>query len=165
MLHATETGISSNRFGPLARVRLYLFFNDKNKNQRFLCNNCALCPGLHEAAKIAIFRVLRKIASLTIFRVSWDFSQFFVMLIITEFQGELSIYISCTIIYWTSTINLTLKCCLATKISKRTPTDNLVFCCCLFSRFFSFSNGVYGLLYKNTVNKRIKSFIKKAHNR
>ena len=31
--------------------------------------------------------------------------------------------------------------------------------------FFSFSNGVYGLLYKNTVNKRIKSFIKKAHNR
>ena len=31
--------------------------------------------------------------------------------------------------------------------------------------FCSFSNGVYGLLYKNTVNKRIKSFIKKAHNR
>ena len=138
MLRATETGISSSRFGPLARVRLYLFFNDKNKNQRFLCNNCALCPGLHEAAKIAIFRVLRKIASLTIFRVCWDFSQFFVMLIITEFQGELSIYISCTIIYWTSTINLSLKCCLATKISKRTPTANLVFCCCLFSRFFLF---------------------------
>ena len=47
ILHATETGISSSRFGPLARVRLYLFFNDKNKNQRFLCNICALCLGLH----------------------------------------------------------------------------------------------------------------------
>ena len=37
--------------------------------------------------------------------------------------------------------------------------------------FFSFSNGVYGLLFKNTVKtkltnqSRIKSFIKKAHNR
>ena len=50
-----------------------------------------LCPGFHAAAKIAIFRVLRKIASLTIFRVNCDFSQFFVMLIITEVQGELSI--------------------------------------------------------------------------
>ena len=36
---------------------------------------------------------------------------------------------------------------------------------------FSFSNGVYGLLYKNTVKtklmnqSRINSFIKKAHNR
>ena len=29
-----------------------------------------LCPGSHVAAKIAIFRVLRKIASLTIFRSS-----------------------------------------------------------------------------------------------
>ena len=43
-----------------------------------------LCPGLHAAAKIAIFCVLRKIASLTIFFVSCDFSQFFVMLIITK---------------------------------------------------------------------------------
>ena len=37
--------------------------------------------------------------------------------------------------------------------------------------FFSFSNGVYELLYKNTVKtkltdqSRIKSFIKRAHNR
>ena len=60
ILHATETGISSGRFGPLARVHLYLFFNDKNKNQRFLCNNCALRPGLHTAAKIAIFDFFRK---------------------------------------------------------------------------------------------------------
>ena len=50
---------------------------------------CHLCPGLHSAAKIAIFRVLRKIASLTIFRASCDFLQFFVMLIITEVQSEL----------------------------------------------------------------------------
>ena len=154
---------SSSRFGPLTRVRLYLFSMVK-QNQRFLWNNCALCPRLHAAAKIAIFRVL--------FRVSCDLSQFYVMLIITEVQSELSIYISCTIIYWTSTINLTLKCCLATKISKRTPSANLVFCSCLFVfRFFSFSYGVYGLLYKNTVKtkltnqSRINSFIKKAHNR
>ena len=52
---------------------------------------CHLCPGLHAAAKIAIFRVLRKIASLTIFCASCDFSRFFVMLIITEVQSELSI--------------------------------------------------------------------------
>ena len=51
-----------------------------------------LCPGLHAAAKVAIFRVLRKIASLTIFRVSCDLSQFFVMLIISEVQSELSIF-------------------------------------------------------------------------
>ena len=31
------------------------------------CSNLHLCPGLHAAAKIAIFRVLRKIASLTFF--------------------------------------------------------------------------------------------------
>ena len=43
-----------------------------------------LCPRLHAATIIAIFRVLRKIASLTIFCVSCDFSQFFVMLIITK---------------------------------------------------------------------------------
>ena len=43
-----------------------------------------LYPGSHVAAKIAIFRVLRKIASLTIFRVSCDFSQFFVLFIITK---------------------------------------------------------------------------------
>ena len=43
-----------------------------------------LCPGLHAAAKIAIFRVLRKIVSLTIFCVARDFSLFFVMLIITK---------------------------------------------------------------------------------
>ena len=43
-----------------------------------------LCPGFHAAAKIAIFRLLRKIVSLTIFRVNCDFSQFFVMLIITK---------------------------------------------------------------------------------
>ena len=43
-----------------------------------------LCLGFHAAAKIAIFRVLRKIASLTIFRVSCDFTQFFVMLIISK---------------------------------------------------------------------------------
>ena len=43
-----------------------------------------LCPGLHAAAKIAIFRVLRKIVSLTIFCVPRDFSLFFVMLIITK---------------------------------------------------------------------------------
>ena len=41
-----------------------------------------LCPDA--AAKIAIFRVLRKIASLTIFSVTRDFSQFFVMLINTK---------------------------------------------------------------------------------
>ena len=51
-----------------------------------------LCPGLHVAAKVAIFRVLRKIASLTIFRVSCDFLQFFVMLIVNEVQSELSIF-------------------------------------------------------------------------
>ena len=34
--------------------------------------------------KIPIFRVLRKIASLTTFSVTRDFSQFFVMLIITK---------------------------------------------------------------------------------
>ena len=55
------------------------------------CSNLHLCPGLHAAAKIAIFRVLRKIASLTIFRASCNFLQFFVMLIITEVQSELSI--------------------------------------------------------------------------
>ena len=121
---------SSSRFGPLTRVRLYLFSMVK-QNQHFLWNNCALCPRLHAAAKIAIFRVL--------FRVSCDLSQFYVMLIITEVQSELSIYISCTIIYWTSTINLTLKCCLTTKISKRTPSANLVFALvCLFSGFFLF---------------------------
>ena len=43
-----------------------------------------LCPGLHAAAKIAIFRVLRKIVSLTIFCVPREFSLFFVMLIITK---------------------------------------------------------------------------------
>ena len=43
-----------------------------------------LSPGLYAAAKIAIFLVLWKIASLTIFRVSCDFSQFFVMVIIAE---------------------------------------------------------------------------------
>ena len=43
-----------------------------------------LCPGLHAAAKIAIFRVLRKIVSLTIFCGVRDFSLFFVMLIITK---------------------------------------------------------------------------------
>ena len=41
-----------------------------------------LCPGLHAAAKI--FRVLRKIVSLTIFSLTRDFSLFFVMLIITK---------------------------------------------------------------------------------
>ena len=40
--------------------------------------------------------------------------------------------IACTIIYWTLTMNLTLKCCVAAKISKRTPTASLGFCCCLF---------------------------------
>ena len=44
---------------------------------------CENCEKLHAAAKIPIFRVLRKIASLTIFCVTSDFSQFFVMLIIT----------------------------------------------------------------------------------
>ena len=44
---------------------------------------CENCEKLHAAAKIPIFRVLRKIASLTIFCVTCDFSQFFVMLIIT----------------------------------------------------------------------------------
>ena len=43
-----------------------------------------LSPGLYAAAKIAIFLVLWKIASLTIFRVSCDFSQFFVMVIFAE---------------------------------------------------------------------------------
>ena len=61
---------------------------------KFTLIYCHLCPGLHAAAKIvrlAIFRNTRKIASLTIFRTSCDFSQFFVMLIITEVQSELSI--------------------------------------------------------------------------
>ena len=40
ILHATKTGIRSARFGPLPCLRLYLFLNDKNENQRFLCNNC-----------------------------------------------------------------------------------------------------------------------------
>ena len=31
------------------------------------CSNLHLCQGLHAAAKIAIFRVLQKIASLTFF--------------------------------------------------------------------------------------------------
>ena len=43
-----------------------------------------LCPEMHAMAKIAIFRVLRKIVSLTIFCVARDFSLFFVMLIITK---------------------------------------------------------------------------------
>ena len=43
-----------------------------------------LCPGLHAAAKIAIFHVLQKIASLTIFCVTCDFSRLFVMLVITK---------------------------------------------------------------------------------
>ena len=43
-----------------------------------------LCPGLHAAAKIVAFRVLRKIVSLTIFCVARDFSLFFVMLITTK---------------------------------------------------------------------------------
>ena len=41
-----------------------------------------LCPDA--AAKIAIFRVLRKIVSVTIFCVARDFSLFFIMLIITR---------------------------------------------------------------------------------
>ena len=55
-----------------------------------LPGSSALSPGLHVAAKIAIFRMLQKIASLTIFRVSCDFSQFFVMLIITGVQGPVA---------------------------------------------------------------------------
>ena len=51
---------------------------------QFVTIQSHLCPGLHAAAKIAIFRVLRKIASLTIFSVTRDFSQFFVMLINTK---------------------------------------------------------------------------------
>ena len=43
-----------------------------------------LCPGFRAAAKIAIFRVLRKIVSVTIFCVARDFSLFFIMLIITR---------------------------------------------------------------------------------
>ena len=43
-----------------------------------------LCPGLQAEAKIAIFHVLQKIASLTIFCVTCGFSQLFVMLIITK---------------------------------------------------------------------------------
>ena len=46
--------------------------------------SCHLCPGLHAAAKIAMFRVLPKIVSLTIFCVIRDFSLFFVMLITTK---------------------------------------------------------------------------------
>ena len=41
-----------------------------------------LCPDA--AAKITIFRVLRKIVSVTIFCVARDFSLFFIMLIITR---------------------------------------------------------------------------------
>ena len=51
------------------------------RHNKFSALSVTLCPGLHTAAKIAIFRVLRKIASLTIFRTSRGFSKFFVMLI------------------------------------------------------------------------------------
>ena len=64
--------------------------SEDSKASLVFCIVCHLCPGLHAAAKIAIFHVLRTIASLTIFRSSCDFSQFFVMLI-TEVQSELSI--------------------------------------------------------------------------
>ena len=43
-----------------------------------------LCPGLHAAAKLPIFRLLRKIVGLTIFCGARDLSLFFVMLIITK---------------------------------------------------------------------------------
>ena len=47
---------------------------------------------LHAAAKIAIFCVLWKIAILTIFRVSCDFSQFFLMVIIAEIS-KLAVFV------------------------------------------------------------------------
>ena len=56
--------------------------SEDSKASSVFCIICHLCPGLHAAAKIAIFRV---------FRASCDFSQFFVRLIITEVQSELSI--------------------------------------------------------------------------
>ena len=52
---------------------------------------CVCIFHLFPETKIAIFHVLQKIASLTIFCASCDFLQFFVMLIITEVQSELSI--------------------------------------------------------------------------
>ena len=73
-------------------INLYHLSNLMMKDRRYQCV-CIfhLCPGLHAETKIAIFRVLQKMASLTIFCASCDFLQFFVMLIITEVQSELSI--------------------------------------------------------------------------
>ena len=73
-------------------INLYHLSNLMVIDRRYQCI-CIfhLCPGLHAEAKIAIFHVLQKIASLTIFCASCDFLQFFVMLIITEVQSELSI--------------------------------------------------------------------------
>ena len=73
-------------------INLYHLSNLMMIDRRYQCI-CIfhLCPGLQAEAKIAIFHVLQKIASLTIFCVSFFVLQFFVMLIITEVQSELSI--------------------------------------------------------------------------
>ena len=60
---------------------------------------------------------------------------------------------------------LDIKMLLSDENKQKNTDGQFSFLLLLVFTFFSFSNGVYGLLYKNTVNKRIKSFIKKAHNR
>ena len=62
-------------------MHFYFFCQNINLNMSISPH---LCPGLHAAAKIAIFRVLRKIVSVTIFCVGRDFSLFLVMLITTK---------------------------------------------------------------------------------
>ena len=66
-------------------INLYHLSNLMVIDRRYQCI-CIfhLCPGLHAEAKIAIFHVLQKIASLTIFCVTCDFSHLFVVLIITK---------------------------------------------------------------------------------